>query len=86
MRKRRTFYGFLQSESAYRQIASLPFGGSIPNFSEAEMKTVLIPLLPAADRNAIGLTVLKAMKDRDDALSLQLEARRLVEAAIEENA
>jgi type I restriction enzyme S subunit len=79
-------YGFLQSESAYRQIATLPFGGSIPNFSEAEMKTVLIPLLPTAERKAIGLTVLKAMKDRDDALSLELEARRLVEAAIEENA
>lgn len=75
-------FGFLQSDAAYRQIACLTYGGSIPHFDERWISTVLVPLLPNEDQ--IGSDVLAALNDRDSALEREREARALVERAIEE--
>lgn len=75
-------FGFLQSEAAYRQIACLTYGGSIPHFDERWISTVVVPLLPNEDE--IGQQVLAALDGRDTALEREREARALVERAIEE--
>jgi type I restriction enzyme, S subunit len=77
-------FGFLQSETAYRQIASLPYGGSIPHFDEAGISTVILPLLPHKDRRRIAQEVLSALGARDDALSAERKGRAIVQAAIEQ--
>lgn len=79
-------FGFLQSGAAYRQIASLPYGGSIPHLDEAGIATVVIPVLANDDQRTISQQVLSAVTDRDDALALERSARAIVESAIEKAA
>jgi len=77
-------FAFLLSEAGYRQISSLTYGGSIPHLDEKGIATVLIPLLPEAEMREISRQVINALDERDRALSLELEARNLVEKTIEE--
>lgn len=77
-------FAFLQSEAGYRQIACLTYGGSIPHLDENGIATVVMPLMLDDEMRQISKTVIKALDDRDEALSLELEARKLVEKAIEE--
>jgi len=79
-------FGFLQSEAAYRQLASLTYGGSIPHFDEAGIASVVLPLLPPRERLDIAQQVLTAIANRDDALDAEREARALIEDAIEKGA
>jgi type I restriction enzyme S subunit len=79
-------FAFLQSEAGYRQIACLTYGGSIPHLDENGIASVVIPLMPDDEMRQISKTVINALDDRDEALSLELEARKLVEQAIEEAA
>lgn len=77
-------YGFLQSEAAYRQIAVLTYGGSIPHLDEAGIGSVVVPLPGERDVRIIGEMVLRALTERDEALDMEKAARALVERAIEE--
>jgi type I restriction enzyme S subunit len=79
-------YGFLQSDAAYKQIASLTYGGSIPHFDEAGISTVVMPLISDDEQTEISKAVLSSVEARDDALSAERSARRMVESAIEEGA
>lgn len=76
-------FGYLSSLLAYRQIACLTYGGSIPHFDAAGIKTVLIPRLSAEQEAEIGRKVLVAQEDRDQALQLELDARNDVESLID---
>lgn len=76
-------YGYLQSDAAYRQIASLTYGGSIPHLDERLLGTVIVPELAESEIVQIGETVLRALDDRDRALDLEREARKTIEQAIE---
>ncbi len=76
-------FGFLQSEAAYRQIASVTYGGSIPHFDESGISRVIVPLLNDEERSAIAKAVLEAVDARDEALSDERTAREMVETAIE---
>jgi len=75
-------FGFLNSKLAYKQISCLTFGGSIPHFDEAAMKTVLVPRLGADREQAIAVKVLEVVSARDEALRLEREARKDVETLI----
>jgi type I restriction enzyme S subunit len=75
-------FAFLDSDIGYSQIIRLPFGGSIPHFTESDIGTVLIPLMPENEMLAISSRVLEAFSKRDKALSLEKEARALIEKAI----
>ena len=77
-------YGFLLSNCAYKQIAGLPYGGSIPHFDEAGIATVVMPLFEKNVRSAIAEDVMLAVAMRDKALSNDKCARAIVERAIEE--
>lgn len=79
-------FGFLQSDAAYRQIASLTYGGSIPHFDEVGIASVVLPLLTANERREVAEHVLAAVRNRDDALDAEREARALVEEAIRKGA
>lgn len=79
-------YGYLQSNAAYKQIASLTYGGSIPHFDEAGMSTVLVPVLEKGLRKQLAKKTLQAVQNRDHALVLDRKARTLVEQAIEQAA
>jgi type I restriction enzyme S subunit len=79
-------FGFLQSDAAYRQIASLTYGGSIPHFDEAGIASVVLPLFPPSERRVIAQQVLTAVASRDDALDAERDARALIEDAIEKGA
>jgi len=79
-------FAFLQSEAGHKQIACLTYGGSIPHLDENGIASVVIPLMPDDEMRQISKTVIQALDDRDEALSLELEARKLVEKAIEEAA
>ena len=79
-------FGFLQSDVAYRQIASLAYGGSIPHFDETGIATVVLPLFPPSERQKLAHQVLTAVASRDDALDAEHEARALIESAIEKGA
>jgi type I restriction enzyme S subunit len=76
-------YGFLNSLLAYRQISCLTYGGSIPHFDVAGIKTVLIPRLAPEKEAGIADQVLTAVAARDEALQLELDARQIVESLIE---
>lgn len=76
-------YGFLNSLLAYRQISCLTYGGSIPHFDVAGIKTVLIPRLSAEKEEQIAQQVLAAVAARDEALQLELDARKIVESLIQ---
>ena len=77
-------FGFLQSDAAYRQLAVLTYGGSIPHLDVAGIKSVIVPLLAKEESEQIGGQVLEAVDGRDQALTLDRDARALVEGAIEE--
>ncbi|HEU5408883.1 MAG TPA: hypothetical protein VFU48_14035, partial [Nitrospira sp.] len=79
-------FAFLSSDAGYQQVRVLPFGGSIPHFSEAGIGAVLVPMLDKKERANISATVLRALDARDRALDMELKARQMVEKAIEENA
>lgn len=76
-------YGFLNSLLAYRQISCLTYGGSIPHFDVAGIKTVLIPRLAPEKEAEIARKVLSAVAARDEALQLELDAREIVESLIQ---
>ncbi len=79
-------FGFLQSQTAYTQIATLPYGGSIPHLDESGLSTILIPLFSEEENAKIGTAVAEAINDQETALTLDRKARYLVEHAIEEAA
>lgn len=79
-------FGFLQSQVAYRQIASLTYGGSIPHFDEDGIASVVIPVLSDRERREIAHDVIASINCLDDALDAAREACTLVEGAIEEGA
>lgn len=79
-------FAFLSSQVGYQQVRVLPFGGSIPHFNESGIGSVLVPTLPEKTRKSVSTRILKALEARDKALDMELEGRRLVEQAIEENA
>lgn len=79
-------FGFLQSVAAYRQIASVTYGGSIPHFDVAGISQVILPLFDRQSISTIVTDVLAAVDARDDALSAERAARALVETAIEKAA
>ncbi|MBL8601050.1 MAG: hypothetical protein JNK72_03910 [Myxococcales bacterium] len=76
-------FGFLQSQAAYRQIASLTYGGSIPHFDEDGIASVVIPLFSASERRELARDVVTSVDCRDDALDAERQACTLVEHAIE---
>ncbi|OXJ18404.1 hypothetical protein CFB39_17680 [Burkholderia sp. AU6039] len=76
-------YGFLNSLLAYRQISCLTYGGSIPHFDVAGIKTVLVPRLTPEKEMDIADQVLSAVAARDEALQLELDAREIVESLIQ---
>ena len=78
-------FGFLQSEVAYRQIACLSYGGSIPHFDTDGIASVLMPTCERAIANSIVTDTLSAVESRDQALSLDRKACRLVEETFEES-
>ncbi|PMH08662.1 methylation-associated defense system restriction endonuclease subunit S MAD5 [Vibrio lentus] len=84
LKKDAFLFGFLQSDLAYKQIACLTYGGSIPHFDEAGISTVLMPLFDENTFNQIADDVLWAVDARDRALENEKRARRLVEEAIDE--
>lgn len=84
LKKDAFLFGFLQSDLAYKQIACLTYGGSIPHFDEAGISTVLMPLFDEETFNQIAEDVLWAVDARDRALENEKLARQLVEEAIEE--
>lgn len=75
-------FGFLISNLAYKQISCLSYGGSIPHFDKAAISLVLLPRFGAEQEHSISERVLTAVQSRDEALSLELEARALVEGSI----
>lgn len=77
-------FGFLQSQIAYTQIATLPYGGSIPHLDESGLSTILMPLFSGEENAAIGTAVAEAISAQETALTLDRKARHLVEHAIEE--
>ena len=77
-------FAFLDSDIGYSQVIRLPFGGSIPHFTENNIGTVLMPLMPESEMKAISKSVLEAFEKRDQALKLEKKARAMVEFAIEE--
>lgn len=83
LKKDAFLFGFLQSEMAYKQIACLTYGGSIPHFDEAGISTVLMPLFDEDTFNQIAEDVLWAVDARDRALENEKLARQLVEESIE---
>ena len=77
-------FAFLDSEIGYAQIIRLPFGGSIPHFTESNLGTVLMPLMAKQDMLAISRRVLDAFSKRDEALRLEMQARSMIEDAIKQ--
>jgi type I restriction enzyme S subunit len=75
-------FGFLQSKTAYLQIAVLPYGGSIPHFDEAGVSGVVVPVLDTHERTQLSAQVLSAVNARDEALMADRRARALLEDAI----
>ena len=69
-------YGFLQSNAAYRQIASLTYGGSIRTLTSLGIATVVLPLFGAEDRREIAAEVLAGVTARDDALDSSVGRER----------
>ena len=79
-------FGFLQSQAAYRQIASLTYGGSIPHFDEDGIASVVIPLFSIGERREMAREVVASVDCRDDALDAERQACALIEHAIEKGA
>ncbi len=77
-------FAYLSSDVGYAQIIRLPFGGSIPHFTEKQIANLPVPLLEQGDITEINENVLRAMSYRDEALELELRARQLISQAIEE--
>ena len=75
-------FAYLSSDIGYAQIIRLPFGGSIPHFTEGQIANLPVPLLDDEEINEINTNVLKAMAFRDEALQLELDARRMISQAI----
>jgi len=75
-------FAYLSSDIGYAQIIRLPFGGSIPHFTEGQIANLPVPLLDDEEINEINANVLKAMAFRDEALQLELDARRMISQAI----
>ena len=75
-------FAYLSSDIGYAQIIRLPFGGSIPHFTEKQIADLPVPMLEDAEVQEINDNVLKAMSLRDEALQLELEARGMVTQAI----
>jgi type I restriction enzyme S subunit len=76
-------WAFLDSEAGYALVRRLPYGGSIPHLDETFMRRVPIPLMKPDDMKEISTSVLQALKDRDVALELEWQARRIVEQFVE---
>ena len=75
-------FAYLSSDIGYAQIIRLPFGGSIPHFSEGQVANIPVPLFEDEQIEEINDNVLKAMAFRDEALQLERGARRMVSQAI----
>ena len=75
-------FAYLSSDVGYAQIIRLPFGGSIPHFTENQIANLPVPLLEQTEIEEINSNVLKAMTYRDEALKLEFKARQLITDAI----
>lgn len=76
-------WAFLDSDPGYTLLRRLPYGGSIPHLDEAVTRSVVLPLAEDAEMRKVSADVLRALDQRDEALTLERRARRLVEEAIE---
>lgn len=76
-------FGFLQSEMAYKQIACLTYGGSIPHFDEKGISTVTMPIFDTETFNQIVEDVQWSVNARDRALTNEQLARKIIEETIE---
>jgi len=79
-------WAFLDSDVGYSLVRRLPFGGSIPHLDENGLRQVPMPLMDESEMRSISRSVLQALNDRDDALDLEREARRIVEKWLEQAA
>jgi type I restriction enzyme S subunit len=77
-------WAFLDSETGYSLLRRLPYGGSIPHVDEGFMRRVPVPLLGGNEMRNISKSVLAALEEREHALELEREARRIVERFVEE--
>lgn len=76
-------FAFLDSDFGYAQIIRLPFGGSIPHFTENDIGNVPLLLMSDEEIKDISREVLAAFTKRDKAFKLEIKAREDVENAIE---
>lgn len=77
-------FAYLSSDVGYSQIIRLPFGGSIPHFTEGQIANLPVPLLDEEEIKKINENILNAMAFRDEALQLELDARHMISQAIVE--
>ena len=77
-------FAFLDSDIGYAQIIKLPFGGSIPHFTEVNIGTVIMHIMDKQEMLSGSHSVLNAFSKRDDAFRLERQARSMIEEAIEE--
>jgi type I restriction enzyme S subunit len=77
-------FAYLSSDVGYAQIIRLPFGGSIPHFTEKDIARLPVPLMAEEQVEEINNNTLIALAYRDEALECEQEARRLVGTAIRE--
>ncbi|OGP93184.1 MAG: hypothetical protein A2156_08515 [Deltaproteobacteria bacterium RBG_16_48_10] len=77
-------FAFLASNAGYTQMAALPYGGAIPHFDERNIGSVVIPLIDEPEMRSLSKEVERIQKGRDEALSLERNAREVVEESIEE--
>jgi type I restriction enzyme S subunit len=76
----------LNEEHGIRQLKARAYGSSIPHLDVHQIGCVLVPKLPAKERERIGEMGAVVGKLRDTAIRLEAEARATVESAIEEAA
>lgn len=78
-------YLALASRSGLDQLKSMPFGSSIPTLNPDLVGSVEIVAMSEPDRRTLGMQAAQAMDHRNRAIELEVQARQLVERAIEQN-
>jgi type I restriction enzyme, S subunit len=74
----------LRSEHGRRQLKARAYGSSIPHLDVSQIEQVQLPGFNGEERKRIGEMGASASKLRDQAISLESQARALVERTIEE--
>lgn len=76
-------YAFIRSETAFRLFRSISSGSKQQDHHRDLRPTLPVPLPPDAERKAIHNLVVQAYECKNRGIALELEARALVERAIE---